>query len=217
MTLLRDKFRAVLFDKDGVLIDSLNTCFLAFNETLRHYGKSELKKEEYLRGFWGTKAEINLDKIFINLTEIERKEIVDYYMRRRMELGNLTKLYTKVIPILEALKRKYKLALVTNTLREMAVKLLLNFEILRYFDVVVGGDEGKPKPAPDLILRACRMLGVHSEESIFVGDTLVDIKAGKEAGCKTIIVSTSIPRRELEKIESIGVIYNLEELLKLLN
>lgn len=215
MTPESEKFKAVLFDKDGVLIDSIDTCFSAFNETLRHYGKSELTKEEYLREFWGTKAEVNLARIFKDLTDSERKEIVDHYMERRMGLGYSTRLYPTVIPILEALKGRYKLGLITNTIRDMAVKLLRDFEILRYFDVIIGGDEGRPKPEPDLILKACRILGVHPEESIFVGDTLADIQAGKAAGCKTVVVSTSIPRKELEKIESIVVIDDLKEILKI--
>jgi HAD superfamily hydrolase (TIGR01509 family) len=211
----RERFKAVLFDKDGVLIDSLETCLSAFNDTLRLYGKRELTKEEFLREFWGTKAEVNLARIFKDLKKNQRKTIVDNYMERRMELGYSTKLYQHAVPVLEALRGRYKLGLITNTIRDVAVKILRDLEIIGYFDVIVGGDEGKPKPGSDLILKACRMLGVHPEESIFVGDTSADIQAGKAAGCKTVLVSTSILRKELEKIENIIVIDDLKEILKI--
>lgn len=204
-----------MFDKDGVLIDSLDTCFSAFNETLRHFGKSELARDAYIEEYWGTKAEFNLARIFNDLPDSERKEIVDYYMERRMELEDYTRLYPSAILVLEALKGRYKLGVITNTIKDVATKILKDFEILKYFNVVIGGDEGRPKPAPDLILKACKILGVQPEESIFVGDTSADIQAGKAAGCTTVIVSTSIPRDELENIEGIVVIDDLNEIIKI--
>ena len=47
----KKKYKAVLFDKDGVLIDSLDTCHLAFNETLKNYGKKEISKNKYKKEF----------------------------------------------------------------------------------------------------------------------------------------------------------------------
>lgn len=210
-----EKIYAILFDKDGVLIDSIDTCFSAFNETLRYYGESELTREGYLKECWGIKAEVNLNRIFKDLPENERREIFEHYMRRRMELEDSTRLYPDAIPVLEALRRRYKLGVITNTIKDAAIKLLRDFEILKFFAVVIGGDEGRAKPAPDLILKACEILRVQPEETVYVGDTLTDIRAGKAAGCRTVIVSTSIPREELEYIKNITVIDDLKEILKI--
>ena len=209
-------FKAVLFDKDGVLIDSIDTCFSAFNETLRYYGENALAKEDYIKECWGKTAEVNLAKIFKDVPEDERNSIVKHYMERRMELNFHTRLYPNVIPVLEALSGRYILGIITNTLKDMAIKLLNHFSISRYFDVVVSGDEGRPKPAPDLILKACKLICVQPEASYFVGDTMADVQAGKAAGCKTIILSTSIQREELVEFDDILVIDDLIEILKII-
>jgi len=208
--------KAILFDKDGVLIDSIDTCFSAFNETLRYYSENELTKEDYIRECWGKKAEVNLAKIFKDVPEDERNRIVKHYIERRMELNFHTRLYPNVIPVLEALSGRYSLGVITNTLKEMAIKILNHFNIYGYFDVVVSGDEGRPKPAPDLILKACKIICVQPEASYFVGDTMADVQAGKAAGCKTIILSTSIQREELEEFDEIIVIDDLIEILKII-
>ena len=208
--------KAILFDKDGVLIDSIDTCFSAFNETLRYYSENELTKEEYIRECWGKKAEVNLAKIFKDVPEDERNRIVKHYMERRMELNFHTRLYPNVIPILEALSGRYQLGVITNTLKDMTIKILNHFNIYGYFDVVVSGDEGRPKPAPDLILKACKLICVQPEASYFVGDTMADVQAGKAAGCKSIILSTSIQRETLVEFDDIIVIDDLIKILKII-
>jgi HAD superfamily hydrolase (TIGR01509 family) len=134
-------------------------------------------------------------------------------MDRRTIHDNRTNLYTSVLPVLESLKNRYQLGVITNTIKEAAIKLLQDFEILEYFNIVIGGDEGRPKPAPDLINKACEQLNIQPSETLFIGDTLADIGAGKAAGCHTFIVSTSIPRDELEKVEEIKAIDDLKEIL----
>lgn len=209
-------FKAILFDKDGVLIDSIDTCFSAFNETLRYYGENVLTKEDYIREYWGKKAEVNLAKIFKDIPEDERNRIVKHYMKRRMELNFHSKLYPNVIPVLEALSGRYILGVITNTLKDMTIKILNHFNISKYFDVVVSGDEGRPKPAPDLIQKACKIVGVQPETSYFVGDTMSDVQAGRAAGCKMIILSTSIQRERLEEFDDVIVIDDLNEILKIM-
>ena len=209
-------FKAIYFDKDGVLIDSIDTCFTAFNETLRYYGENALTKEDYIKECWGKKAEVNLARIFKDVPEDERNSIIDFYMERRRNLTFHSRLYPNVIPVLEALSGRYSLGVITNTLKDMAIKILNHFNISRYFDVVVSGDEGRPKPAPDLILKACKIIGVQPEATYFVGDTMADVQAGKTARCKTIILTTSIQREELEGFDDIIVIDDLIEILKII-
>ena len=117
-------FKAILFDKDGVLIDSIDTCFYAFNETLRYYGENALTKEDYIRECWGKKAEVNLAKIFKDVPEDERNRIVKHYMERRMKLNFHTRLYPNVLPVLEALSGRYSLGVITNTLKDMTIKIV---------------------------------------------------------------------------------------------
>ncbi|MBC7110413.1 MAG: HAD-IA family hydrolase, partial [Archaeoglobi archaeon] len=58
----------------------------------------------------------------------------------------------------------------------------------KFFDVIVTGDEVKAgKPHPEIILRACELLGVSPKEVVLVGDTQSDVIAGKSAGCRAVI------------------------------
>ena len=212
------KFKAVIFDKDGVLIDSMESCLRASNETLKHYGHAEMSEEEFRKSFWGVRADINIAKIFKGLSESKIKEIHEYYKRKKLEFKELIKLYPSTVPVLEELKgrKKYKLAVVTSTSKDVAVKILQSLDVLKYFEIVVGGhDTVYPKPAPDPILKACELLKVKPKQTVYIGDTMHDIVAAKAAGCTTVIVTTSLARKELEKIDGIIVIDDLKEVLKI--
>jgi HAD superfamily hydrolase (TIGR01509 family) len=209
------KFEAILFDKDGVLINSIDTCYNAFNDTLKQYGKKILSKNEYIKECWGIKAERNISRIFKELEEKERKKILTHYYNRREELEKNTKIYPNTVYVLNSLKGRYKLGIITNTTKKLAEKILTNFSLINYFDIIIGGDEGNPKPAPDLIHKASKKLGIETEKILFVGDTKADLLAGKAAGTKTVIITTSESKSNLEKEENIIIIDDIIELLKI--
>ena len=206
---------AIIFDKDGVLIDSMETCLTAFNTMLEHYGKRPIGKEEYRKRFWGIKASENIKNIFKGARKDRLEEIADYYRERRRELEHKTKLYPSVIPLLNSLKGKYKLAVVTNTERDVAKEILARFGIIKYFEVIVGGDDAKPKPAPDPALKACDLLGVEPGDAMYIGDTDADIGTAKSAGCVLVVVTNSKTRKELAGVEAI-IIDDLREVPNLL-
>jgi HAD superfamily hydrolase (TIGR01509 family) len=84
--------------------------------------------------------------------------------------------------------RKIKLGCVTNSHRKMTRKILEKTGLIRYFDLVITADDvSNPKPAPDMLLEACRILKVHPSSVVFVGDTEYDALAGKAAGCMTVM------------------------------
>jgi HAD superfamily hydrolase (TIGR01509 family) len=209
-------FQAVIFDKDGVLINSFDTVFSAMNEALTIHGNGKLTREEFRKEWWGIRADLNIEKK-LGVTREEALEIFEYYKQKREELEGLTKLYSGVEMVLEELEGDYGLAVVTSTFRDVAVELLKGFGISDFFDIVVGGNETTPKPAPDSILKACEEMEVRPVDAIYVGDTDPDIEAGKSAGCTTVIVTTSKTREELEEVEDIIIIDDLREILEVVN
>jgi HAD superfamily hydrolase (TIGR01549 family) len=209
-------FKAVLFDKDGVLIDSINTCFDAINGTLRHYGIPEITRDYYIRKLWGMKS-WTIFEDSASLTTAEVGERIEYYNKLRDKFDDKTKAFPHVTEVLRSLKesRKIKIGLVTNTKRSTAIKILEGYSWASYFDVVVGGDDVEPKPSPKPILLACEKLGTLPEETLFVGDTNADINASKSAGCMTAIVASSMSFEELSTKEGIIPIRDLREVLRL--
>lgn len=215
----RQKYKAVLFDKDGVLLDSFNTVFKGVNEARKHYGLSPLTKQEFIDQCWGKRATVEMN-VFGASSESELDERHSYYRKKRMELEYNTMLYPDTIEVLDALHGKVKMGLITSTFRDVVTKIIADFGLAKYFEVVVAGDDTvKPKPAPDPVLKACELLGVKPQETIFVGDTIPDIQAGLAAGCQMVFVTTTLNSEQLKNvggIEDVIIIENLKGLLEIL-
>lgn len=212
------KIKAVIFDKDGVLLDSLDVCYKAFSDMIQHFDLNEISKEEFIRDFWGKRSGYNKERLRKNkLSSRCGKRISEYYYMRKDELQENIKLYPLVNDVLIRLKSSYKIALVTNTEKTRAISILRSFGILDYFDLIVGGECTSPKPSPEPILKACSDMKLKPSDVLFIGDTKTDIDAGKSAGCNVAIVATSIPKEELYRIDGICVLDNIGEVFNILN
>ncbi len=98
--------------------------------------------------------------------------------------------------VLDRLKRKFKLGIVSNlSIPECVPELLKNFNLDPYFDVVViSGAINKRKPSPEIFKKALETLGLKPNEAVFVGDTPgIDIKGARAVGLKTILIDRPPP------------------------
>lgn len=192
----------VLFDLDGVLIDSFEPWFIAFNQTLDHFGLAKISKEKFRRKFWGPELKINLDRIGLD------EDAVRYCQSQYIGLIDKVKLYQNAKKILETVRRTYKTGLVTNTPKEGVSKILSHFRLGSYFDGVVTGDDvSVAKPNPEIVIKACGLLGVDPKDAILVGDTKSDVLAGRGAGCTVVGLNVDADKK----------IRDLTELLRLLS
>ena len=81
--------------------------------------------------------------------------------------------------------------MVTDTFRKPVFRALEFHKIKKYFDAIVTADDSeKLKPSPDTVIKACEKLNVLPEETILVGDTKNDYRAGKSAGCFVVGLNT---------------------------
>lgn len=174
------KLKAILFDLDGVIIDSFNAWFKIFNKTRKHYKLTEVSEQEFEKKIWGTCFENSTKKYFKG---IELEEITKFYFSRIEEFKSNTKLNENVKETLEKIKQKgIKTAIVSNTNQKSVSEILKHHKLSRFFDTILGGDSVEHgKPAPDSLLEACKQLGVKTSESIMVGDTFNDKGAAKNA------------------------------------
>ncbi len=209
------RFQAIIFDKDGVLIDSFDSCFTAFNKTLGEFGKPKMTEEEFLNECWGIKIDNNIDRIFRKKSGSEKKRISEYYRKERMMVEKLTKLYPNVVDVLEELENDYKLGVVTSSYKDLAEEVLEDFGIKKYFEVIVGGDETEPKPSPKPIIKACKKMEVETNKTLYIGDTDPDIGAAKAAGCILAMLTTSKNKEDLEKIGDMMIIDDIMEVLNI--
>jgi imidazole glycerol phosphate synthase glutamine amidotransferase subunit len=181
---------AILFDMDGVLIDSYEAWLRVFNETMKRYGKEPVTSSEFTKRAWAQDIGTVSDRFFPGEPV---SDVAQFYFSTFPRFTGYIKTLPDVKETLTELRNKgIKLGVITNTFRPLAKKLLRDAGLLDFFDVVIGGDDVKKgKPEPDGILMACETLGVDPYSSMYVGDTIFDIKAGKKAGCKTVGVNIS--------------------------
>ena len=181
--LCKQMIEAVLFDLDGVIINSFESWYRAFNAMLRRYGREEISREEFKVKCWGPDLKHNLEAWDLD------EEAGQYCVDKQLELVDLIELFPDAKEVLSRIrhKYKYKVGLVTNTPKKNVVRILEHFQLAKFFDVVVTGDDVREgKPNAEMVIEACSRLKVKPENAILVGDTESDFQAGKSAGCTVI-------------------------------
>ncbi len=202
------KVEAVLFDLDGVLINSFECWYRAFNAMLRRYGREELSREEFRARCWGPDLRHNLDAWGLD------EEAGLYCINEQLGLVDLIELFPGARDVLARIKSRYKVGLVTNTPRKNVTRILEHFHIMHLFDVIITGDDvHEAKPNAEMVIEACNRLKVKPENTILVGDTDSDFEAGKSAGCTVINVETAAVASKADI--HIGNLYELLPILGL--
>ena len=177
---LKIKPAAILFDMDGVLVDSLDAWWESLNTALKNFNKEEISRGEFIEKFWG-------HDLFNNLKKLRLNENIGIFCNNiYINHVNVIKIFPNTIDTLKKLKY-YKKAVITNTPKDCALQILKKFEIEKYFNIIITSDEVENgKPAPDIVFKACNNLRVKPSEAVLIGDTESDMKAGRAAGCKVI-------------------------------
>jgi HAD superfamily hydrolase (TIGR01509 family) len=189
------RFGAIIFDMDGVLVDSEPLDFKACNILLEQEGVPPITEEENRTHLLGT----TVDETWRRLMGLRRlPRPLAYYTERydpivrellQEDLGP----QPGVLRLLEALRqRKMKAAVASSSLRAWVDLKLSILGLQEAFDLVLGGDEvGRGKPEPDIYLLATQGLGLPPKECIAIEDSPVGIAAAVAAGTYTVAVRTS--------------------------
>jgi len=211
------KLKAALFDFDGTLVRSIDVLVDLFEECLIEQSIKPIDRKE-IRQLIGEP----LDKIFQKLTNLVDVSHFSKNFRakeRAKHNARYIPLVEGTIPTLEFLKsQNLKLGIVSTKQRELIEPFSVELGIEKFFDVVIGGnDVKKPKPDPEPILLACKRLKVEPHETIFVGDSLLDLAAAKKSGVIFIGVLTGTTTREVfEKKQADYIFDNINKMTSLL-
>lgn len=187
----REQIKAVIFDLDGTLLNTLYDLTDSVNWALEKYGLPKRSMEE-VRSFVGNGLR-NLmlqavpegedNPVFEELFEFFR----EYY---KTHCNIKTVPYEGILELLKELKnRDIKMAIVSNKI-DAGVKELNTIYFSDYVEVAIGEREGiGRKPAPDSVFEALRLLGVDAEHAVYVGDSDVDIQTAKNAKVRCVSVT----------------------------
>jgi len=192
--------KAILFDMDGVLVDSYAAWNAVVNELRTVFGMPHLAPEEFDAG-WGQGLDADLETWFRGRT---KQEVARLYDERFVHHLHAITAMPGAGELLGALvTRGLRLACVTNTRDYLAQRILRDHDLAAWFEVVLGGDQvPRPKPAPDLLLAALDALNCEPSEAFFVGDTGNDVAAAAAAKVELIGFrqQAGIPVTELHEI-----------------
>jgi len=120
--------------------------------------------------------------------------------------------------MLAALKGHYPMAIVSARHEKSTMRFLEQFDLVKFFDVIVTGlSAPHTKPFPDPIFLAAQKMGMKPSECLMIGDTTVDIRAGKAAGAQTIGVLCGFgEEKELKDMGADLIISSTPQLVELL-
>jgi len=195
-----DESKAILWDMDGVLLDTLGLDLTLCNKLLNKYMESNINlSKEYILSIFAYHPPEFWRMIFKHIENrykvFDTRHIYDKVLNEYEQVRNdsVFEVNPGIIEILTACKKdNIKLAVVSNTPTKDVKKIISQAGIVDYFDVIVGNDleNLKKKPAGDTYIYAARLLEVNPGLCVVIEDSLLGAEAGYNAGCFTICVAT---------------------------
>ena len=148
----------------------------------------------------------------------EMVAVIDWLSRRRKHLDKKFLLVPGVDELLKQLHGRYSMSVVSARDEKGTRRFLEQYGLVKYFDAIVTGLSARhTKPYPDPILLAAQKMGVSPENCLMIGDTTVDIRAGKAAGAQTVGVLCGFGEEsELRNFGADAIIEDTTKLLEIL-
>lgn len=212
------KYKAVIFDMDGTILNTLEDLKNATNYSLRQFGMPERSLEE-VRMFVGNGIRKLVERAVPAGTPKEKiDQILDVFLEYyEIHSADNTSPYPGILELVEKLKKSgIKTAVSTNKANVPAQELGREY-FNGIFDLIVGQQDGlKVKPAPDSVNKILSILDIQKKDAIYIGDSDVDVQTAKNSGLDFIGVSWGFRGREfLEKNGAKNIVDNANEILDL--
>jgi phosphoglycolate phosphatase len=191
------RIRAVLFDLDGTLVDTLPDISAAVNAALVDLGLHALDRAHIATLIGNGPRALSRRALDAQetLDAADRERLVEpllagYARNYANQAGKLGRIFPGTLEGLRELSAAgFRLGVVTNALQHLAEAVLARFGISPHLRIVIGGDRvARHKPHPESLWQACIELGVAAHETLMVGDSVNDVAAARAAGCAIVCV-----------------------------
>ena len=212
--------KAVLFDMDGLMVDTESLATEAFIHSAKKQGYDMTKEETLLVLGFTTKSIYEFWENYFKNSDVSGKQLVDDHYKY---IENI--LFTtgpRKMPYIEELLKylkesNYKVAVASSSNMDHIINNMEKTGLKKYIDEFASGAEVENgKPAPDVFLLAAERLGVKSEECLVLEDSKAGVLAGSSAGAKVIMVPDMFKPDEECKERTYRIVGNLGEVISIL-
>jgi len=208
------KVKGIILDLDGTIVDSKEAYVEAAKAAFAAIGQERVDIKIAMEIPRRLEQNLSINNM---IKGIDIRKFLDAYLKSYYEMtATKTKLMPNASETLKKLSRKAKLALVTmrHVPKEEVVLELGKFGLAKYFRLIVtASDTYHPKPSPEALLRCAKQLGIHASECAVVGDSVADVRAGRNVGAKTVAVLSGIfTKEELETEKPDLILESINEL-----
>jgi len=213
--------KAIIFDKDGVLIETFDSYLQAYTKVLSKIG-IKIKGNDIAKRY-GIKGPEIIKQIAAengkNITDEQAKELANEKDKLYLKFSEKK---LKLLPGVKKLliylkKKKYKIGIASSASRETIEQMIRVTKIKNYINACVDGFEVKSsKPDPEIFLKCAKKLNVNPKDCVVVEDSVHGIEAAKRAGMKSLAVTTGqTSRKDLESLNPNWVLDSLEDFRKI--
>jgi len=193
-------YEAVIFDMDGVIVDSEPRHQRAFLEVVREIGYGETHGVRWA-DYVGRSDHVLWDDFVARHKPVQPLEQLLKMKRDRMVeiIRREEPIFAGLAELVEKLSHVCKLGLASGSERPVVEAVLSLQDLRRFFSATVtASDVRNGKPAPDIFLHAAKLLGVPPETCWVIEDSKPGVAAGLAAGMKVIAITNSHPAHELK-------------------
>ena len=208
------KVKGILLDLDGTIVDSKEAYLEAVKAAFAAIGRKIVNIKIAMEIPRRLEQNLSISNL---IKGIDAQKFLGAYLNAYYQVTAIkTKPMPNVSETLKKLSQKAPLALITMRYvpKEKVIKELEKFGLAKHFELVITAlDTHHPKPSPEALIKCAKQLSIQISECAVVGDSVVDIRAGKNAGMKAIAVLSGIfTRNELEKEKPNLILKSINEL-----
>ena len=207
---------AVIFDLDGVIVDSEPHHEQAFHDVMADLGYGDSHGMRFRDYMGRTDSELWVDFVARHQPPHSVEEMMALKRARVIEMVRRAEpIFAGLPELVEKLAERWPLAVASGTQCEIIEAVLSLKDLRRFFRVVLSSAEvARGKPAPDVFLRAAELLGVAPEDCWVIEDSRSGVAAGLAAGMRVIAITNSHPADGL--LDATHVVKTYEEIGRLL-
>ncbi len=211
-----DNIAAIIFDMDGVIVDSEPRHERAFLEVFEQMGYGQTHGMDFPQYYGRSDRALWIDFIAKHQPPWSLDELAEWKQRRFLEIIRQEQpIFTGLPELIEKLSARYRLAVASGSFHPVIDEVLNMKNLRRFFPVVVSvQDVPKGKPAPDVFLRAAELLGVEASRCWVIEDAAAGVEAALAAGMRVIGITNSLSAEKLAR--ATRVVQSYEEIERLL-